>query len=268
MNPTRTFRLPNGQEILIRNRPEAIQFYRDIFEKHIYTSHGIVVKPNDVVFDVGANIGIFTLFLGRIPDLRIFAFEPAPDVYRTLRANTKRHNITAKCLNIGLGSQGGIKRFTYYPQSSGMSTFYGSPRHERESLDIVMRQSLRQGKGSRTDQMLEHMDELVTRRLENQSILSRIETPSTIIRRYRVPRIDLLKIDVQKSEADVLAGIEEAHWPLIRQIVVEVHDIGDRVRRLALMLSRRGFAVATVQDDLYTGSVHRNLYAVRHKLAA
>jgi FkbM family methyltransferase len=45
-----------------------------------------------------------------------------------------------------------------------------------------------------------------------------------VIREGRVGRIDFLKIDVQKSEFDVLAGTDEADWPKIRQLVIEVQD--------------------------------------------
>lgn len=30
--------------------------------------------------------------------------------------------------------------------------------------------------------------------------------------------MDLLKIDVERAELEVLAGVEAAHWPLIRQV--------------------------------------------------
>jgi acyl carrier protein len=42
-------------------------------------------------------------------------------------------------------------------------------------------------------------------------------------------RIDLLKIDVEKAEADVLAGIDPATWEKIDQVVLEVHDLPGRL---------------------------------------
>jgi len=48
-----------------------------------------VVKPGDVAFDIGANIGYYTLFLSRLvgPSGRVVAFEPAPDLLEILRGN-------------------------------------------------------------------------------------------------------------------------------------------------------------------------------------
>jgi hypothetical protein len=39
------------------------------------------------------------------------------------------------------------------------------------------------------------------------------------VRAESVERIDLLKVDVEKTGLDVLDGIEEGDWPRIRQLV-------------------------------------------------
>lgn len=36
--------------------------------------------------------------------------------------------------------------------------------------------------------------------------------------------IDLLKLDIEGDELSALLGVREDHWPLIRQVVVEVCD--------------------------------------------
>jgi FkbH-like protein len=73
-----------------------------------------------------------------------------------------------------------------------------------------------------------------------------------------VERIDLLKIDCEGSECAVLAGIADEHWPLVRQVVVEVHDpaAGERVGAL---LAECGFDVLVdASNELLrrTGFVH------------
>ncbi len=57
--------LPNGLLIAYQSRGELAHFYEDIFEKHVYLRNGITLEQGDTVFDVGANIGLFTLFLCR-----------------------------------------------------------------------------------------------------------------------------------------------------------------------------------------------------------
>src|SRR5262249_39958978 len=128
------FHLPSGQKVLCYNRPEAEQFYSDIFEKQIYTTQGLELRAGDVVLDVGANIGIFTLFAGRLPGTRVYAVEPAPATFALLKLNVELNALNAHCLNLGLGAQPAVRQFTHYPRSSGMSSFYGDQAEEAQSL--------------------------------------------------------------------------------------------------------------------------------------
>jgi FkbM family methyltransferase len=50
-----------------------------------------LLQPGDTVFDLGANIGYYTLLFARRvgPEGRVFAFEPEPDNYRLLQQNVQ-----------------------------------------------------------------------------------------------------------------------------------------------------------------------------------
>jgi hypothetical protein len=39
----------------------------------------------------------------------------------------------------------------------------------------------------------------------------------------------------------VLEGIEDRHWPMVKQIVAEVHDIDGRVDKMVALLRKQGF---------------------------
>ena len=43
----------------------------------------------------------------------------------------------------------------------------------------------------------------------------------------------------------MLLGVEDQDWPKIRQVVAEVHPVGDRVLRVCGLLRDRGFNVST-----------------------
>ena len=69
-----TLTLANGLAICHVNRYETDFVYREIFIERVYSKHGIEIQPGDCVFDVGANIGLFSLFArSQAPDLRIYA---------------------------------------------------------------------------------------------------------------------------------------------------------------------------------------------------
>ncbi|MES1243273.1 MAG: FkbM family methyltransferase [Acidobacteriota bacterium] len=260
--------LPNGLEVAYQSRAELLQFYDDIFEKRVYTRRGITLRGGDCVFDVGANIGLFTVFVARtVPGARVFSFEPAPPMFEILRANAAPYGGRVELFNCGLSSGAGSAELTFYPHSSGMSSFYPDEREEKAALRRLIRNELAQGKPGVED-VLRFEDELVEQRFRNETWTCPLRTLSEVIRERGVTRIDLLKVDVEKSETDVLAGLEDEDWAKVEQAVVEVHDLGDRLRELSDLFRSRGFEVALEQDDLYQGSDRWNLYALRGQLGS
>src|SRR5262245_62141351 len=68
--------------------------------------------PNSVFWDVGANIGVYTLYAAQRGDTRVVAFEPAAVNYFLLTANCEANGVDERveCLLIGLGQERAIAR--------------------------------------------------------------------------------------------------------------------------------------------------------------
>lgn len=255
--------LPNGMEISYQSRAEVDFFYHDVIEKEVYLQHGVTVKDGDCIFDVGANIGFFTLFIHqKCTPSAVYSFEPAPPLFRILSDNASRYGKHARLFNFGLSNAPKTANFTFYPNSSGMSSFYGDKEEEKEALKAIMLNQLRNGMAE-MEQVLKHADDLLEERFRSQTFACQLRTLSDVISEHNVGRIDLLKIDVQKSELDVLAGIRDDDWAKIRQIVLEVHDTDGRLTEVSALLRRHGYDLTVEQDDLYEGSTLYNLFAVR-----
>ena len=268
MQPERRATLPNGLSVAYQSRGELDQFYEDIFEKQIYTRHGITLRPGDCVFDVGANIGMFSLFiLHTFPEVRVYAFEPAPPLFELLRANTESFGARVRLFPFGLSDRPGTASLTYYPNTTGMSSFHADAREERAALEAIVGNRRRAGVPG-IEELLHHAEDFFAERLRSETFDCPLRTLSGVLREEGVERIDLLKVDVEKSEAQVLAGITELDWYRIEQIAAEVHDIGRRLAEVRQDLETRGFTLTIEQDDLYTGSDRYNLYAVRPRKSA
>jgi hypothetical protein len=85
-----------------------------------------------------------------------------------------------------------------------------------------------------------------------------------MIREHNIQQIDLLKIDVEKSEMDVLLGIENQDWPKIKQLFIEVHDLEHRIQKITALLQEQGFSEIKVeQEPILLGSDIFSLYAWR-----
>ncbi|HEX8559091.1 MAG TPA: amino acid adenylation domain-containing protein, partial [Pyrinomonadaceae bacterium] len=248
------YRLPNNLEVFHQNRNETEFIYKQIFEDQIYLKHGITIEPGDCVFDVGANIGLFTLFLyHRLRRARVFSFEPIPSTFERLRGNVALYGLDAELFNCGLSDREGAATFTFYPNWSASSGAYADLEEEEAALKAFL---MNQG-----ELVAEYADELVEGRYRGEQVVCPLRRISDLIRQYDVERIDLLKLDAEKSELDILNGIDEQDWAKVRQVVIEVHDIEGRLRHITSMLEGRGFAVVVEQDAGLAGSNIFSLYA-------
>lgn len=88
-----------------------------------------LVKPDDVIFDVGANIGLTTIGLARlVPNGKVLAFEPSHKNAERLKSNLLRNGITnTEVILAAVSSQVGGLHFVETAES-------GSASHVRPSI--------------------------------------------------------------------------------------------------------------------------------------
>lgn len=74
-----------------------------------------VLEDGYTVFDVGANMGLFTLYSRKaIETIHIYSFEPVREYYERLLENLKLNDINdIKTFNIGLGNTNKQSEFIY-----------------------------------------------------------------------------------------------------------------------------------------------------------
>jgi len=256
------FTLPNGMPIVHQNRKVTEYAYNEIWKDACYLRNGITINDGDCIFDVGANIGLFTLFAGKqAKDVSIYSFEPIPDTYEHLRLNVQIHGIDAHAFNRGVGRSSGEEVFTFYPE---LSTFSGrmvdaDSSEERNIYEAVVRNTLPENQEVSEETLTALMDQ----RLVHKEVTCQMTTISEMIREQNIERIDLLKIDVEKSERDALAGIEDSDWPKIQQIVLEVHDKDGALEEILLKLNSLGFETSYDQDHLLEKTELYNVYGRR-----
>jgi amino acid adenylation domain-containing protein/FkbM family methyltransferase len=252
------------------NPHETRYLHDEIFMRETYLQHGVTLRDNAVVFDVGANIGMFSLFVMRCcPTASVFAFEPLPEAFEALRRNVADHELGVRLFSHGLSAAERDVEFTHYPGYSMMS---GQSEYADADAEISVIKRYLGNEAEQGDQdareLLQRMDEVLAERFTEVRHVCRVRRLSDVVDELGVEVIDLLKVDVQRAEADVLAGLEDCHWPLIQQVAAEVHDAfgtgtEGRVDDLTALLESHGFEVRIEQDQLLQGTDRYNLYAVR-----
>lgn len=226
----------------------------EIAGERTYLQHGVEVREGDVVLDVGANVGVAAVFFAlHCGAGAVHCFEPVGPIVEVLRANVR--GLDACVVHpYGLAAVEGAATITFYPGSAAMSGLHADPAEDRALVRTVL---LNVGASER-----EAEDQLAGR-WEAQELECELRTLSGFLREQGLERVDLLKVDVEKAELEVLAGIDDEHWPLIRQAVIEVHDVGGRCAEIAAALAASGFDVHTEQEPVMRGTPSKMVYARR-----
>lgn len=184
------------------NDADTKYIYDEIFGAQIYHSDKLRIPKNPTIMDVGANIGIYTLWACRryLPRA-IYCYEPSPRTFTCLQDNTGRlvdRNVTkVSTFNNAMASAAGQKLVLHQSTKvSGISTLL-----DKSKVSWIE-------KASANDQ------------LETHQVMS--STVSAEIEAHRLETVDILKIDVEGFFLDVLKGIAPKDFPKIKNIVAEV----------------------------------------------
>src|SRR5260370_42130319 len=106
-------------EISCMNGAEGPVTLHAIWIRKLYFQEEVSISPGDIVFDVGANIGVFTLCAAK-QGAHIYAFEPIPPTFEVLQHNIHLHGLDniAQARNIGLSNRAEEKLMFHYPEWS------------------------------------------------------------------------------------------------------------------------------------------------------
>jgi FkbM family methyltransferase len=140
------------------------------YERHTQRLFRKHIKPGAIVFDVGANVGFFTLLASRLAGEtgRVFAFEPLPRNLALLREHVRLNRaMNVTILPLAVAADGGSGRFLMgeNPSQGGLSSG-GEIEVATDSLDGLVESG-------------------------------------------ELPRPDFIKMDIEGGEDDALAGATE-----------------------------------------------------------
>jgi FkbM family methyltransferase len=178
-----------------------------------------LLKPGQTVYDVGANIGFFTILCSRLvgPSGRVYAFEPIPRNLATLKRNIALNGLTnVVVVEMALSS------------SSGTAEMFVSPWSAFHSLNV-------EG-ASKQDNHGPDAGEIVVQTV----------TLDEFVRDDGVHAPDLVKIDVEGAELIVLAGMRETLRTLKPLVLCELHDTN---AAYAEFVESIGYGVRLVDED-------------------
>ena len=227
MNPLKHLRLGDldlaHRDVFDRD----IQYiYDEIFPGAAYDHPQIKLPEHATIMDVGANVGIYSIWAARKYQPRtLLSYEASPTTYECLADNAARHIDRAvtnwHCFNLAVSREAGRElTLNQPPWNSGFSTLVDGSK-----LPWVAD--------------LHSKGELITHKVQSTSVSHEIATRGLAV-------VDLLKIDVEGHFVEVLEGIAAVDLGKVRNIVLEAEyadELGHTRDSLAARLRSMGYTV-------------------------
>ena len=197
-----SYKLRNGLSIFLSENLHDSITVMVIFCRKEYGN----VNKGDVVIDIGANIGIFSLYAANSGAKKVLAFEPNLSSYNILCKNIKENGLQDIIFPFNLGVSDVDGQMIYLPKES-------SPYNVGSN-------------SSDTEQMLA---------VETLSLTS-------IINKHIVGDVDFCKIDCEGAEYSILYTTNDSTFDRIKQIRMEHHRKSEKENLIAY-LGKKGFKV-------------------------
>ena len=216
-----TFHVPKREML------KAARFLeREIFRNRRYHRDGFEIRRNDTIIDIGANMGMFSMWAApQAPEGRVVAIEPM-DVVGCLDMNVRLNKLeNVVVLNAAVGPDGEVLEFLDYP-----------------SFNILTHQV-----GARpawTTRLLVRLL-LLQQQLEPVHVRAPCISLGTIMDELDLKTVDYLKVDCEGGEYEILRTLSDEHWGRIQKIAMEFHELqpGQRHNELVELMEAQGFEV-------------------------
>lgn len=212
---------PTGVKFLARPKYEDLARY--LFAENVAKWEPLKIinlKKNDIVVDIGANTGYYTLRLSsRIGENgKIIAIEPDPETFDVLKENCKLNNISnVDTYNIAISDSNGEMIFRQSMSHSGTSSLYINSNKKLEVNEMVVKTTT--------------LDELFDNKFKE---------------------ITWVKIDVEGAELAVLRGASNTLGK-IKNIIIEVHEHilkenNENSEEIVKILKEHGFKITLLNE--------------------
>ena len=165
-------------------------------EPHVQRALELLIKPGMTVYDIGANIGFFSVIAARLtgPAGRVIAFDPLEQNTKRIRHNSELNAMQITVRQLAVGAEDGTATFVVSEVSSwGRLKSAGESARKQGEMDVPVR------------------------RLDS------------LVREGTVPPPDLLKIDVEGAEEFVLRGAAGTIQLLKPVLLIELHGTNEAV---------------------------------------
>ena len=190
----------SGLKIKLRVDSTDFMAFTHVWLLREYDKPDFKIRNNDIIIDVGAHIGLFTLFASQFcKEGRIFCFEPVRENYDLLVTNLQINKITnAKPFNIAISQNIGKVKIYLNEDESGHSMFVSGTK----SIQI-----------------------------ESTSLKNIIDTNN-------LEKCDFLKMDCEGVEYEIIDSLPIDYFDKIKKMCIEYHFADEKPHLIQNMIKK------------------------------
>jgi FkbM family methyltransferase len=126
--PIKTIKLKNGLKISINGLfgSAVLSMFSEIWYDNFYNPEGFEIKEKEIVFDIGANNGFFSIYAAsKATEGMVYAFEPVPYLAQQIRDSVLLNNFkNLKVENIAIGVDNPESVFYISKDHNGCHSLY------------------------------------------------------------------------------------------------------------------------------------------------
>lgn len=201
--------LRNGLKFKLRPKNAGRFNISEIFILKPYLKDRFRISSDDIIIDIGAYIGAFTVYAANIAKKGIvYSFEPIKELFNLLNENIKINNFqNVMAFNKAVWYYDGIKKI--YENGDASSFLYSK---NKQNYQLV-----------------------------------KTTTLETLFTKYNIKIVNFLKMDCEGAEFDILLNAKENVLNKIQKIALEYHNLSadKNVKNLKEYLEKKRFSIKT-----------------------
>lgn len=209
------YELRDGTKQIVRAGSGDRYIFDEIFFYNLYNQKGFELKKEDLVVDIGAHIGIFSLYASKRCS-KVYSFEPFKNNFEKLQKNIKFNNQkNIFPINMAVSGESGKRDLFISKTRDCDHSFYPVGGLEGTVKNTVDTISLKD-----------------------------------FFNKYNIERINFLKMDCEGGEYDILLNCPKEFLSKIDKIVMEHHNIGKYEENVLIdFLGKNNFKVVKRPSD-------------------
>jgi len=189
----------------------------------LLTEEKLIIKwinsfnKDDVFYDIGANVGMYSVYAGKVKSIKVYSFEPEINNIQLLYSNLYKNNLLNNCTIIPIATDNETKVKPFFirefTKGGALNTIGRIPFYKSQNENYFT----------------------------NNTLCSKVDT---LIDTYNLKKPTKIKIDVDTNELRVINGLlNTLDFNLLTDIYIELDFKQDEHKKVVEILKNKNFKI-------------------------